>query len=104
MVETTEVQEVHITKHNKSNPFTILAVGPVGGGKSTVLNAVAGRQRFKTGSHWNQGDYSVTKKVEVYERLGGGQIPIKVIDTPGMGDHELPLDELSKDIDATLQG
>ena len=36
--------------------------------------------------------------------LGKGQINIKIIDTPGMGDPELPLDVLCKDIDEKLQG
>ena len=36
--------------------------------------------------------------------LGEGKVPIKIIDTPGMGDPTLPLDVLCKDIDEKLQG
>ena len=31
-------------------------------------------------------------------------MPIRIIDTPGMGDPELPLDELCKNIDEKLKG
>ena len=86
-----------------SNNYTIIAVGPAGVGKSTLLNSIVGADVFKASMTTDGGE---TKEIAMYEGkwLGQGSPNIKIIDTPGMGDPDLPLDELCKDIDIKCQG
>lgn len=66
----------------------IAVVGRTGTGKSTLINAIFGKQVSLIG------DYEpVTKKVESYD-LGIESSQFCVIDTPGIGDSEIDYDSL----------
>ena len=87
-----------MVESSASSTYSILVVGPAGVGKSTLLNTIYGEEVFKI-------DYSTRRLIQATGTwLGRGDLPIKLIDTPGMGDPDLPLDVLYEGIDDMLHG
>ena len=87
-----------MVESSASSTYSILVVGPAGVGKSTLLNTIYGEEVFRI-------DYSTRRLIQATGTwLGRGDLPIKLIDTPGMGNPDLPLDELCEDIDDMLHG
>ena len=66
---------------NSEFKYGIIAIGNPGTGKSTTLNALAGKQLFKSGVSFGGG---LTKTLD--EEIVDG---VKYMDTPGLADKEL---------------
>ena len=87
----------------KSRPYTLIPFGPPGSGKSNVLNKVIGKEgRFISSMTTNSG---LTKNISFEEGQAFGKQGnplLRVYDTPGVGDLEIPLAKIVADIQINI--
>ena len=73
-------------------------IGETGSGKSTAINNIVGKPVAEVA----EGANAVTKQVQIYDMEN--DLPIKVVDTRGLGDPDITDKEICKEIAATLEG
>ena len=64
---------------------SIVVIGQTGSGKSTTANSICGQQKFKESCSTTSETDSVTGLLATWQGVGGEE-PVIVIDTPGLGD------------------